>query len=408
MNALRSGPGLLVGLAVATTFAIGACNGGRGDDGDVPAGPSPATIGTTEPAAGAGQVFDSTLVHDIRLEVSARDLAKLAPGEDERVHARLTFDKMVLDDVALRLKSGMASQQPLTGKPGFSIDTDRFDKDLDLFGVTRFTLGNAINDPSFVAEAISYEVFRSAGVVAPRTALAKVSLNGELLGLYVMREGYDKNFLARTFPKPEGNLYEAALEVDISNVSGMEARTNEAKDDKSDLEALASVVSETPDETFLATIATHVDIEQLLIYWAAEAIVHHWDGYIRPNNYYVYGDPATNRFVFLAHGADWTMLDPGYSVLASPGPSATMAVRLYADPAFRERLRLRILDVLDRAWKPDELLLEADRLAALVRTTGLAGKHETISIATFESELAARKQFIAARALAVRAQLAAE
>lgn len=64
----------------------------------------------------------------------------------------------------------------MSGKPGFSIKTDEFVDDQELFGITRFTLGNALWDHSFVNEHLVYETFRAAGIPAPRTALARVTL----------------------------------------------------------------------------------------------------------------------------------------------------------------------------------------------------------------------------------------
>jgi spore coat protein CotH len=350
-------------------------------------------------------VFDQSVVHTIDIEVGASDLPRLVPGNDERVPARFTFDGTTVEDVGLRLKSGEGSRRSLDGKAGFSIDTDEFVSKRSLFGVTRFTLGNSVGDSSFIVESIAYEVFRNAGVVAPRTAFASVTFNGELFGLYVLREGYDKNFLRRTFADPDGNLYEGSLGVDVSDAAHMEARTNEAKGDKSDLEAVATIVADAPDDAYLAAIGEYVDLDQLLTYWAVEALVHHWDGYVRPNNYYVYHDPARGKFVFLAHGADWAMLDPSYSVLAEPGASARMALRLYENPEFLQRLRSRLLEVLDQYWNTDALLARADQLASLVRTTGLSGSREEVGLETFESALADRRTFIATRAAEVRAQL---
>ncbi len=406
---------LLISASLSTGVVMG-CGAGSGSTPVVEPGEATATMSATPPATAStatpapndpsARVFDDSILHTIELEVANSNLGKLSPGNDERVKARLTFDGKRLDDVGLRLKAGLASALPLKEKPGFSIDTDKFEKGRNLHGVTRLTLGNSIQDWSFVSEAVSYEVFRRAGVVAPRTALATVRLNGEDYGLYVIREGYDKNFLRRVFPDPDGNLYEGDLNIDVTDVAEMGLRTNEEKDDRSDLAALARVVAESPDETFLTDVARHVDIEQLLTYWAVETIVHHWDGYIRPNNYYIYHEPTTDRFVFLAHGTDWALLDPQYSILAEPGPEAMMAVRLYHDAEFQRQLHARIRQVLAEVWDAHRLLAIVERYAGFVRSTHLDGTHETVSMESFESELALRKAFISQRKAAVEAQLA--
>jgi spore coat protein CotH len=393
------------GLSFA--LVLSACTGGDSPQ----AGSEPTPPGDSSPAAQVDEtaaMFDLSRVHAIEIVVSVDDVHLLVPGSDERVRAEVTFDGERIHDAGVRLKGGLGSEQPLTGKPGFSVDTNAFVAKQELFGVSRFTLGNSTQDPSFVTETLVYELFRRAGVIAPRTALANVSFNGELFGLYVLREGYDKGFLRRNLQEANGNLYEGALGVDVTDVDLMEPRTNEAKGDRSDLEAIARVVNEAPDATFLADISFLVDLDGLLTFWAVEAIADHWDGYIRPNNYYVYHDPATGKFEFFAHGADWAMLDPQYSVLAAPGPSARLANRLYGNPEFQQQLRARILLVLDSVWSAERLLTEADMLSSVVRDAGLNGSRETISHATYEDALAARRQFILDREAAVRGQLGAE
>ena len=138
-------------------------------------------------------------------EIGDEELALLDPPTDDRVPVRLTVDGTTIDEAGLRLKRGWGQFRPLDDKPGFSIETDEFVDDQLLFDVERFTLGNAAWDHSFVNEPIVYEVYRAAGLPAPRTALARVTVNGEPFGLYVMRETYDERMLAQYFADPDGN-----------------------------------------------------------------------------------------------------------------------------------------------------------------------------------------------------------
>jgi spore coat protein CotH len=402
----------LLAAGLLLIVAVAACRGGARDAAP-PVEPDGTAAATSRdpnakaPADETARVFDQSVVHAIEIEVPSASLRQLIPGGDDRVRARLTFDGTVLEDVGLRLKAGEGSRRPLDDKPGFSVDTDSFVNGRNLSGVTRFTLGNAVTDPSFVVEPIVYEVYRRAGAIAPRTALARVRFNGDVFGLYVLREGYDKNFLRRTFGNPDGNLYEGAFGVDITDVDHMDAKTNE-KGDRADLRALARVVAETPEESYFTAIGSLVDLDRLLTFWAVEAIVHHWDGLIAPNNYYVYHDPTSGKLVFLAYGADWSMLDPTYPVFTYPGEKARMGGRLWDNLQFHGLLRARFLEVLDRYWDTPALLAQADRLAGLVRATGLGGSRETTTVEEFETALVERRAFIAARAANVRAQLGAK
>ena len=148
------------------------------------------------------------------MEIAEDDLERLDPPSDERVPVRLIVDGEIIDVAGVRLKGGAAQHQGLDAKPGFSIKTDKFVDGEDIRNVSRFTLGNAALDASFVAEHLAYTVFRDARIPVARTALARVTLNNEPLGLYVMRESYDKRWLRRSFEDPEGNLYEAPDEAE--------------------------------------------------------------------------------------------------------------------------------------------------------------------------------------------------
>ena len=185
--------------------------------------PTPTTT-TTVPVHrdASARLFDSSVIHDVRLDFSDDAMAQLRasctawerilsqnPECDARVPTRLTVDGTTVDNAGARLKGGVATWRPIDQKASFSIKTDEFVTDREVFGERRFTLNNALAEPSFVAESLTYDVFRANGVPAPRTALANVYLNGEHLGLYVLRENYDKRFLTRNFADDDGNLYES-------------------------------------------------------------------------------------------------------------------------------------------------------------------------------------------------------
>ncbi len=380
------------------------------------------------------QLFDQTVLHEIDIEIGSEELALLDPPTDDRVPARLTVDGTTADDVGLRLKRGFGQFQPLDEKPGFSIETDEFVDGLTLFDVDRFTLGNAAWDHSFLNEPLVYGLYRAAGLPAPRTALARVTVNGETFGLYVMRETYDERMLAQHFVDPEGNLYESTGAHDAPDM-GLELRTNKRRDDTSDLAAIVEVVATASDEDYRAAIGELVDVDQLMTYWALEALTAHHDGYAYdlsdpalfpgagdqlwnpyPNNFYVYDDPTSDRWVFLVHGADMALgmgsrstydVGPSTPVLLPPKVDATIAWRLWQDPTFRDDFAERVRWVLDEVWDVAALNARADMLAGLVRGDGLSGSREFVTMGAFEQSLADRKDFLTRRVDAVRAELAA-
>ena len=402
------------------------------------AGASPDTpAAATSPPAPApselsGVLFDPTVVHEVSMEISDGNLALLDPPTDDRVPVVLTIDGVTADNAGVRLKQGLGQFQGLRGKPGFSIETDEFVDGLELFDVDRFTLGNATWDHSFVNEQLVYELYRAAGIPAARTALARVTVNGETFGLYVMRETPGERWLTQYYTDPTGNLYEAP---GGGPDTVLELRTNERRNDVSDLAAVAEAVATASDEDYRAAIEQLVDVDELLTYWAIEALTAHWDGYVYdlsapgrfptttrapanpwPNNFFAYHDPETGLFVFIPHGADLTLglasgsaydVGPATPVLFPPKVDATIAARLWGDPTFRAELVERIRWVLDEIWDVQALTDRADQLGDLVRADGLTGSRESVTMAQFERALADRKDFLTRRPDAVRAELAA-
>ena len=119
----------------------------------------------------------------------------------------------------------------------------------------------------------------------------------------------------------------------------------------------------------------------------------------------------SDRCVFLPHGPDmalgmgsWSTYDVGPStpVVLPPKVNATIAWRLWHDPAFRNEFVERIRWVLDEVWDAAALNARADMLADLVRADGLTGSREFVTMSEFEQSLADRKDFLTRRADAVR------
>src|SRR5205085_9247534 len=103
---------------------------------------------------------------------------------------------------------GTGSFRPMEDKPALTLDFSRFKAGQKFHGVRRIYLNNSVEDPTYANEKIGSELFLAAGVPAPRVTRALVELNGRALGLYVLKEGFTEEFLARHFNRVSGELYE--------------------------------------------------------------------------------------------------------------------------------------------------------------------------------------------------------
>jgi len=244
--------------------------------------------------------------------------------------------------------------------------------DAELFGLDRITLNNSRQDPSFLHQCISYEVFAAAGVPTPRCNFAHVTVNGEDMGLYVNVEGPDKEFLRRWFDDDEGNLYEGTLS-DFRDgwIDTFDKKTNELDPDRSDLDLVVAAADETTitDANLAASLATIIDLDEYLTEWAVEVVTMHWDGYAsNTNNFYVYDDPTSGLFHFIPWGTDGAFQSNPFAAGLPTSVFATgyLARRLYLADETRAMYLARLRAVLDTAWDEAELLAEIDRMEALV------------------------------------------
>ena len=329
-----------------------------------------------QPICDTGKVlFDETILHTVELTVDAANLASLNPSNDERVPANLIFDGNPVDNVGIRIKGFIGSVQDLNGKPGFSVKLNEFLPGQELFGVKKFTVDNSIQDPSFLSEHIGYELWRRAGIPSQRTAYARLTFNGQYFGVYVVNESVNANFLKRNFDDGEGNLYEGVFGIDVLDVDTIDIDTNEALNDRADLQALADIIVNVPDEQFLAAVSEVLDLDAFLRYWAVEALAYHWDGYAEfgtfgccsPNNYYVYHEPTLDRLLFLPHGIDQLFQDISVNVMNPPSPGASLATRIFAIPEGRALYAQAVRGVLATAWDASALGPRLEAAVALIQ-----------------------------------------
>lgn len=211
--------------------------------------------------------------------------------------------------VGVRLK-GSGSFKGLDGKAAFKVKFNEFVGGQKFLGLKSLTLNNMVQDPSMIREALAYEAFRGAGIVAPRAGYAYVRLNGIDYGLHLNLETMDDVALKRAygdFDDPQ-HLYEAPPYGDLAPGSAGTYEVDEGEeDDLSDLEALiAAANAATPGLS--ERMASVADLAQMRTMWAVERYLGHWDGYTGelPNNHYFFSDP-TGVFQVLPWGTDQTL-----------------------------------------------------------------------------------------------------
>ena len=262
--------------------------------------------------------------------------ARLRDKPREYAEATVRLDGVDHAKVGVKLKGSAGSFQAIDERPGFTVHLGKFGGEPRLHGLQRFHLNNGAQDDTRLHEWIGHDVFTAAGLAAPRVAHALVWLDGKLLGLYTLRESFDKQFLLRTIGNTTGNLYDGGFCQDLDQPLQKDA--GNGVDDHTDLLALCELCRGV-DQKREAALAAAIDIPQFVDFVALEAMLGHWDGYSRNTNNYRMWLPTGGKAVFLPHGMDQLLGDAGASVLDHPPGMAASA--LMQQPAFRRRYRER-------------------------------------------------------------------
>ncbi len=262
-----------------------------------------AGLGSPETFPGA-DLFTNGSVRQIQIEIAPLGMESLRKDPREFVHATLTEQGLVFDDVAIHLKGSIGSFREVDDKPDLTLDFNRFNTRQKFHSLRRIHLNNSVEDPSYCNEMLGSELFRAAGIPAPRVAHAVVTLNGRRLGLYVLKEGFTEDFLGCYYKTIGGNLYEPADGHDVNQ----HLKRNSIvapRQDRAALESLADATLETDLAKRWPRLEKTLEVDQFVDFMAMEVMVGHRDGYcLARNNYRVYENVESGKIVFFPHGMD--------------------------------------------------------------------------------------------------------
>lgn len=235
-------------------------------------------------------------------------------------------------------------------------------------GLRTVTFSNDLEDPTLIRECLALDLFAEAGYPAPRCNFASVSVNGRDLGTYVHVEAVDERMLARHFTDASGNLYRGDLADLFDNTLPLIRNVNHPpRRGRADLLSLRDAL-EVEGDGFVPALARVLELEAFRDFWALETLLGHWDGYTNTaNNYFLYHDPTSDRFVFLPGDLDQAFVGavpwrPPHEI--SVYYAGRIAGRLYADDEQRQLFRARLGELNDQLWDEADLVARAEALAA--------------------------------------------
>ncbi len=187
-------------------------------------------------------------------------------------------------------------------------------------------------------------------------------LEGRSLGLYVLKEGFTREFVRRHLEAGEGNLYDDDDGHDVDQRMDRDLAAD-SRDEQVELKRLAAAAREPDLSRRWQRLQETLEVNLFVRFMAMELMLGHWDGYcLGQNNFRVYHDPGADRIVFLPSGMDqvfakadqpWQADMSGLvarAVMETPEGSAqyeTTFRELFGDLFDSERITRRVNQLLD-------------------------------------------------------------
>ena len=300
-------PRTYAAVVLAGTLVLGACSAADAIEADTASDSSStasdesAVIATSETSGSdqAGGVFDTSIIHEISIEVDPDDYAAaiatyLDSGDKEWIEVTVTIDGSTYEQVGIRLKGNSSLR-------GLSADTEpetlpwliRFDKYVD--GQTHEGYADLVirsnSSASALNEAVALDLLDAAGLASQQAIFTSLSVNGSDGVLRLVIEHPDDVWMDANLDA-DGALYKAESTGDYSYRGDDpdaydEVFDQEAGKDNADLTPLTEFldfINNADDATFEAELSDHLDVEAFADYLAMMDLVDNFDDIDGPGN----------------------------------------------------------------------------------------------------------------------------
>ena len=284
----------------------------------------------------------------------AQEMQSLREDPRKTVPATVTFGTERYEGVGIHIKGSAGSRRGIDDNPALTLSFGKFKPGQTFHGLKKIHLNNSVQDASRLNEMIASEMYHQAGIATPRVTQAFVKLNRTDLGLYVVKEGFDKTWLRRNFEDPSGNLYDGGFLQDVD--ADLKRDEGSGPEDRKDLHALAEAAEKRDAEARRQALEPILDLDKFTTFCALQNLLCDWDGYVyNHNNYRVYHEPRSGRFSFVPHGMDQMFGDTGFPL--NRGMSGLVARQVSEFPGQRERFYKRIGQLMTNVFTAEVVRL---------------------------------------------------
>ena len=326
-------------------------------------------------------------------------------------HADLTIGGRHFEDIGVRYKgNGTFMEGSGRNKISMKLNLTKYVKGQKLAGMTTVNLANNITDAGWMNEELAYKLFRDAGVRAPRSAYARVyiTITGQTprryAGLYSLIEDVDDHFVQDRFGSKTGALLKPVPPSLFHYLGDDWAAYNQTYDPKIELTAaqkahiieFCKIVTSGTDKEFAARLGDYVNLDNFARFLAVEVWLSDMDGILNVGqNYYVYLDPGTGKFNFIAWDHDHSFGQMGrasnaqtenFSVSHPWATQNRFLERVFAVPAFRDLYLAKMREFSKTIFHPARIFRQVDDLAPAIRPA--IAEESAFAASTFDQVVA--------------------
>lgn len=357
----------------------------------------------------------------------------------------LEFSGLRFTNAAIRIKGNVGAL--IKPKRPFKVDLNRNVKSQKLGKLDELNFNNLIWDTSCLRDTLGYEFFRDAGVPAPRTAFAWLSVtvektwNRKPLGLYLMLEPIDNAFAVERFGSKNTPIFKPVT-YEFFNYLGSDwadyapiydLKTKASSAQKQRIIDFSRLLTQSTDDDFAARVGEYIDLDELARFLACTVLIIDYDSILTTGqNFYMYLNPRSNKFGFIpwdldsAWGGFWigNQSELERASIRHPWVGKNRFLeRVMAVEQFRRIYRTHLEDFLQRLLVADRLQKRIDEIAPFIRDATAA--ESRFRLDKFDQEIGAKPvvpapgetpnginhpaypyhKLIEARARSVRAQL---
>jgi hypothetical protein len=316
-------------------------------------------------------LFNSSIIHDINITFSQANYwdslmyYKLYSDSfnlsTQAMLGNVIIDGTPIDSVGISLKGNSSFGYPGQKKP-VKIKLNEYVSGQKFDGLKTLNLNNNMLDPTMMREKLLLDFMNKKGLPAPRCTYARVSYNGQYVGLYKLVEQIDKTLLNTHFGNNGGNLFKGDPLGTLNWIDNQESsyhpyyelHTNTTANNWSDLVNFIDNVNNTAQSDFYDTLETNLNTTSCIQQWAARNLFADLDGYFHsPHNYYLYHNTLTNKFewctwdVSVAFGFYPMWFGDSTEKVSLLFASSILSQRMLSDTSYKTTYLNTVCDYLD-------------------------------------------------------------